>query len=86
MKKMRGRGIQYYRMEPNGYQIIAVPEGDSCQGAKSYRYSVSPVAKDALSIGEDDDDRRQSLPYLIKAVEVGEHQKVWGNQAERMPT
>ena len=72
MQKLQGRGIKYFQMKlkSKSFKLEATPLPDSFPNAPKYRYSISPIAKDAIAPQHLKEEQKQYADYLYKVGEI----------------
>lgn len=72
MQTLQGRGIKYFQMKlkSKSFKLEAVPLLDVFPNAPKYRYSISPIAKNAIAPQHLKEEQKQYADYLYKVGEI----------------
>ncbi|UOO88026.1 DUF2971 domain-containing protein [Vitreoscilla massiliensis] len=72
MRALQGRGIKYFQMQlkNNSFKLEAIPLPDAFPHSPKYKYSVAPIAKDAIAPQYLKEEHKQYADYLYKAGEI----------------
>ena len=72
MQTLQGRGIKYFQMKlkSKSFKLEAIPLSDAFPNAPKYRYSISPIAKGAITPQHLKEEQKQYADYLYKVGEI----------------